>query len=112
MRTKRVRSVAVAAVVAAGLALVVSACGSGGGSNGGSSGGSNGGSNDGGGEAIRGGEPTTLAWVEIYLLDPTMDKAEGAVFIGAYKAAAIATTTAAVAKGAFSRNIRPLDINN
>ena len=31
MRTKRVRSVAVAAVVAAGLALVVSACGSGGG---------------------------------------------------------------------------------
>ena len=33
MRTKRVRSVAVAAVVAAGLALVVSACGSGGGSN-------------------------------------------------------------------------------
>jgi peptide/nickel transport system substrate-binding protein len=34
VRTKRVRSVAVAAVVAAGLALVVSACGGGGGSNG------------------------------------------------------------------------------
>jgi peptide/nickel transport system substrate-binding protein len=37
VRTKRVRSVAVAAVVAAGLALVVSACGSGGGGGGSSS---------------------------------------------------------------------------
>ncbi len=37
MRTKRVRSVAIAAVVAAGLALVVSACGGGGGGGGGGS---------------------------------------------------------------------------
>ena len=37
MRTKRVRSVAIAAVVAAGLVLVVSACGGGGGGSGSSS---------------------------------------------------------------------------
>jgi len=36
----------------------------------------------GGGEAIREGEPIALAWADVYLLDPVIDRAKGAASIG------------------------------
>ena len=36
----------------------------------------------GGGEAIREGEPAALAWADVYLLDPVIDRARGAASIG------------------------------
>ena len=51
-----------------------SSCGSGSGYSGGGGGSS--------GEAIREGEPTALAWADVYLLDPVIDRARGAASIG------------------------------
>ena len=48
-----------------------SSCGSGSGCGGG-----------GGGEAIREGEPIVFAQADVYLLDPVIDRAKGAAFIG------------------------------
>ena len=38
-----------------------------------------------GGEAIREGELTALAQADVYLLNPMIDKARGAVFIGGHR---------------------------
>ena len=54
-----------------------SSCGCGCGCSGGGGGGGSG-----GGEAIREGEPTALAWADVYLLDPVTDRARGAASIG------------------------------
>ena len=51
-----------------------------GGSNSNSNGGSSNGSNDGGGKAIQEGEPVALAQADI--LDPIINRARGATFIG------------------------------
>jgi len=56
-----------------------SSCGCGSGCSGGGSGGGSGGSS---GEAIREGEPIALAWADVYLLDPIIDRARGAASIG------------------------------
>jgi len=53
-------------------------CSNGGGSSSGSSSGGGGGS----GEAIREGELIALAWADIYLLDPVINKANKAISIG------------------------------
>jgi len=56
-----------------------SSCGS---SSGGGSGGSSSGGGNGGGKAIWEGEPTALAWADIYVLDFIINKARGAISIG------------------------------
>ena len=57
-------------------------CSSGGGSSSGSSSGGGGGGGGDGGEAIREGEFIALAWADIYLLNPVINKANRAVSIG------------------------------
>ena len=56
-------------------------CSNGGGSSSGSSSGGGGGS----GEAIREGELIALAWADIYLLDPVINKANRTASIGGYR---------------------------
>jgi len=43
-----------------------------------------GGGGSGGGKAIQEGEPIALAWADVYLLDPVIDKTKGAASIGGY----------------------------
>jgi len=55
--------------------------------------------------------------MDVYLLNPVINKANGAVSIGGYGGsiawhiAVVVATAAAAAKGTSSRNVRPLDIS-